>query len=110
MTGREFELQFFKGCTLHCFWCHNPETLHADNEFRYVSSCCMATGEQPGSKTGYLNQFKSVEQPVDSPCVGIGIDRWMYVGLIVRVTGYSAYFTELDKNIQDEVIMRAASF
>lgn len=33
-----------------------------------------------------------------------------YAGLIVRVTGYSAYFTELDKNLQDEVIMRTASF
>lgn len=33
-----------------------------------------------------------------------------YAGLIVRVTGYSAFFTELEKNIQDEVIMRTASF
>ncbi len=33
-----------------------------------------------------------------------------YAGLIVRVTGYSAYFTELDKNLQDEVIMRTAAF
>lgn len=33
-----------------------------------------------------------------------------YSGLIVRVTGYSAYFTELDKNLQDEVIMRTAAF
>ncbi|MCM1134475.1 MAG: hypothetical protein NC400_02770 [Clostridium sp.] len=33
-----------------------------------------------------------------------------YTGLIVRVTGYSAYFTELNKNLQDEVIMRTAAF
>ena len=33
-----------------------------------------------------------------------------YAGLIVRVTGYSAYFTELSKNIQDEVIRRTAGF
>lgn len=33
-----------------------------------------------------------------------------YAGLIVRVTGYSAYFIELAKNIQDEVIMRTAGF
>ncbi len=33
-----------------------------------------------------------------------------YAGLIVRVTGYSAYFTELDKNLQEEVIMRTAAF
>lgn len=33
-----------------------------------------------------------------------------YAGLIVRVTGYSAYFTELDRNLQDEIIMRTAAF
>jgi formate C-acetyltransferase len=29
-----------------------------------------------------------------------------YRSLVVRVAGYSAYFTELDKNLQDEIIRR----
>lgn len=34
----------------------------------------------------------------------------LYPNLAVRVTGYSANFTELPRNIQDEIIMRTASF
>jgi pyruvate-formate lyase len=29
-----------------------------------------------------------------------------YRNLMVRVAGYSAYFTELSPNVQDEIIMR----
>jgi pyruvate-formate lyase len=31
-----------------------------------------------------------------------------YRHLVVRVAGYSAYFTELDQTLQDEIIMRTA--
>ncbi|HEX9117997.1 MAG TPA: glycine radical domain-containing protein, partial [Anaerolineae bacterium] len=31
-----------------------------------------------------------------------------YRGLVVRVAGYSAYFTELDRSLQDEIIQRTA--
>ncbi len=31
-----------------------------------------------------------------------------YRGLVVRVAGYSAYFTELDRKLQDEIIQRTA--
>jgi pyruvate-formate lyase len=32
----------------------------------------------------------------------------LFRGLVVRVAGYSAYFVELDKEIQDEIIRRTA--
>ena len=31
-----------------------------------------------------------------------------YRGLLVRVAGYTAYFTELGKDVQDEIISRTA--
>ena len=33
-----------------------------------------------------------------------------YKGLMVRVAGYMAYFTELDKSAQDTIIYRTAHF
>lgn len=33
-----------------------------------------------------------------------------YKGLMVRVAGYMAYFTELDKDAQDTIIYRTAHF
>ena len=32
---------FLKGCSLRCFWCHNPETLHSGYGLRYISSRCI---------------------------------------------------------------------
>ena len=36
---------FFKGCPLHCWWCHNPEGLHPEPE-KFILD---ATGDQPDS-------------------------------------------------------------
>lgn len=36
---------FLKGCTLHCFWCHNPEGQHAAPEVRYYPDRCIACGQ-----------------------------------------------------------------
>ena len=31
---------FFKGCNLHCYWCHNPESLKVFPEVdRYEQEC-----------------------------------------------------------------------
>lgn len=35
---------FLKGCSLRCFWCHNPETLRIGCELRYISSRCIHCG------------------------------------------------------------------
>lgn len=35
---------FFKGCPLHCPWCHNPETLSPENEFYFYAGKCTACG------------------------------------------------------------------
>lgn len=35
---------FYKGCNLHCPWCHNPETLSSENEFYFYASKCTACG------------------------------------------------------------------
>lgn len=43
MMGKE-EQRFLKGCSLRCFWCHNPETLRSGFELRYISSRCVHCG------------------------------------------------------------------
>ena len=32
---------FFKGCPLHCRWCHNPETQHREKELYYRPEKCI---------------------------------------------------------------------
>lgn len=36
---------FFKGCPLHCAWCHNPESWRSDQEVGFQPSRCIACGE-----------------------------------------------------------------
>jgi pyruvate formate lyase activating enzyme len=35
---------FFKGCNLHCAWCHNPESISSDIEKMYAPSKCIKCG------------------------------------------------------------------
>ncbi len=35
---------FFKGCNLHCAWCHNPESISADIEKMYSPAKCIRCG------------------------------------------------------------------
>lgn len=36
---------FFKGCTLHCRWCHNPESIHAGPELGLIAAKCVSCGD-----------------------------------------------------------------
>ena len=35
---------FFKGCNLHCYWCHNPESLKLLPEVEYTPGECLGCG------------------------------------------------------------------
>ncbi len=32
---------FFKGCNMHCAWCHNPETIHTGRELHHYAGKCI---------------------------------------------------------------------
>lgn len=36
---------FFKGCNMHCTWCHNPETLSFDRDLMFYPSKCIGCGK-----------------------------------------------------------------
>lgn len=36
---------FFKGCPLHCRWCHNPESWKSDTELGFRRSRCVVCGQ-----------------------------------------------------------------
>ena len=35
---------FLKGCSLHCAWCHNPETIRMENELMVHPEKCIGCG------------------------------------------------------------------
>ena len=36
---------FLKGCSMRCFWCHNPEGQRPEPELRYVPERCIACAQ-----------------------------------------------------------------
>ena len=36
---------FFKGCNLHCPWCHNPETISVKPQLLFYPSLCTSCGK-----------------------------------------------------------------
>ncbi len=35
---------FFKGCNLRCRWCHNPESIHKENQIEFYPEKCIGCG------------------------------------------------------------------
>jgi pyruvate formate lyase activating enzyme len=35
---------FFKGCNLKCRWCHNPESIHKENQIEFYPEKCIGCG------------------------------------------------------------------
>jgi pyruvate formate lyase activating enzyme len=35
---------FLKGCSLRCFWCHNPESIHPKPEIQFYADRCLRCG------------------------------------------------------------------
>lgn len=36
---------FFKGCNMHCTWCHNPETLSFETDLMFYPAKCIGCGK-----------------------------------------------------------------
>ena len=48
---------FFKGCNMHCIWCHNPETFSIRQDLLFYSSKCIGCGACYATcKTGALTK------------------------------------------------------
>jgi pyruvate formate lyase activating enzyme len=48
------KLVFFKGCPLHCTWCHNPEGISFKKELMVSRSACIQCGKCTDSCTNTL--------------------------------------------------------
>ena len=62
---------FLKGCSLHCPWCCNPETISADNEIFIDESKCLKNQGYPGRFCRSCVRCGG-EQPETACPVGVG--------------------------------------
>ena len=64
---------FFKGCPLHCVWCHNPESIGFAPELAYYKNKCIHCGScLPVCPHGAQQMTENGHRLVRDLCVGCG--------------------------------------
>ena len=63
---------FLKGCPLHCWWCHNPESQSPAAEVRVVERRCIECGECVEACPQLANHETGGPLPPPSNCTGCG--------------------------------------
>ncbi len=65
---------FFKGCTLHCPWCHNPELISSKPEIAFYAERCISCGDCQAVCLEDAIQMQDEKQRVDrTRCTECGL-------------------------------------
>jgi len=63
---------FFKGCSLRCFWCHNPEGLQSRFQIQFQESRCIHCGACveacPEQAQGLVDDLRTYERSLCQVC------------------------------------------
>ncbi len=64
---------FFKGCNMHCTWCHNPETINNHRELMFYETKCIGCGKCFEVCPTGAHQVKDGKHIIDrAKCVNCG--------------------------------------
>ena len=64
---------FFKGCNMHCTWCHNPETLSFERDLLFYPNKCIHCGKCFGACPAHAHQIVDGKHVINrSLCIRCG--------------------------------------
>lgn len=64
---------FFKGCTLHCPWCHNPELISHEPEVAFYAERCISCGDCQAVCPEDAIQMQGEKRIDRERCTGCGL-------------------------------------
>lgn len=69
---------FLKGCTLHCSWCHNPESISPKPELQWLKSNCigcqLCVAACPNNSLSYVDNQIIIDRSLCEAC-GICVEE-----------------------------------
>ncbi len=95
---------FFKGCSLKCIWCHNPETIKFDKQIAFFEHKCISCGIC--SKICSNHQFKKGKHIINrNECIKCG-----KCANECPTKSLCIYGKEMDTNEICEILLKDKSF
>lgn len=87
---------FFKGCSLKCIWCHNPEGISGETELAYFAHKCIGCGEcVPVCPTGAHTIEDGLHSFHREKCIACGKCEEMCLGKALTLYGKEYSVEEL---------------
>lgn len=95
---------FFKGCPLHCLWCHNPESINPGKELMLLPSRCARCGDcVRACGYGALSQERTGEVVVDrSRCTLCGDCEQVCAREAIQIVGREATVSEIVAEVEKD--------
>ena len=91
---------FFKGCPLHCKWCHNPETQSFQPELLFTEKLCVGCGACQLACPEGVHRLTDTEHLVNR-------ERCVHCGACVRDCAYNALEISGKALSPDEIVSEA---
>ena len=99
---------FLKGCQMHCFWCHNPETIRKEIQLWFQERKCLHCGACFAVCS--LHRLCGGEHRIDRErCTGCGqCAEQCFSGALTLCGKKASVGTVMEDLVQDELFYRAS--
>ncbi|MGC8746792.1 MAG: glycyl-radical enzyme activating protein [Candidatus Saccharicenans sp.] len=97
---------FFKGCPLHCLWCHNPESISPSKELMLLPNRCARCGDcVKACQYGALSQKTDGEVVAErSKCTLCGDCVQACPREAIQIVGWESEVDEIIKEIEKDIV------
>ncbi len=91
---------FFKGCPIHCLWCHNPEGQNTEKELMAKNSFCRACGActQNKESESFKKYGRDISACPENLLSEVGKD-YAVKELTDKIISYRAFFESMDGGV-----------
>ncbi len=101
---------FFKGCNMHCTWCHNPETISAQPELMFYTNKCIGCGKCFAACPNNAHRIEGDRHVIDrKACVNCGKCAAVCYAEALTMCGKSMSVEDVMKQVRQDIPYYEAS-